>query len=75
MLLSQKALQKVNELPIRMKIAVIIGCSERSVLRYIAENHIILTSYSVLELLRQETGWSDRTILCDAHSTVKTKAI
>jgi len=63
MKLTPIALEKINTLPIRMKIALALGKSESSVRRYIIDNDDSLTKAAALEVIKTETGLTDEEIL------------
>jgi hypothetical protein len=41
---------------LRQKVAGVSGVTERTVYRWIADNHVNLTTASVLDVLKKETG-------------------
>jgi len=63
MKLTPIALEKINTLPTRMKIALALGKSESSVRRYIIDNDDDLTKAAALEVIKSETGLLEEEIL------------
>lgn len=64
MKLSKKALDKILEdMSIRLKIAIALNCSEGTINRYLRQNHDNLTKAAALEVIRTETGLADVEIL------------
>jgi hypothetical protein len=65
MKLSTIALQKINVLEIRLKLALLFMVTERRVSQHIDANRPFgpLTSAGALDLIRKETGLSDSEIL------------
>lgn len=63
MILTDKALELINTPAIRMRIALALGVSDQTVCRYIKENNDELTKAAALEVIRKETGLTDKQIL------------
>ena len=63
MKLTKIALEAINTLPTRMKIALALGKSEPSVRRYIIDNDDNLTKAAALEVIKAETGLVEAEIL------------
>ena len=63
MKLTQKALSKISDPQIRMKVAIALKVSDQTVCRYIKDNDDELTKAAALVVIRKETGLSDREIL------------
>lgn len=65
MKLSTIALDQINKTPVRLKLALELGCTERWISRLIKENETDndLTLASSLKVIREETGLSDDQIL------------
>lgn len=68
-MITQTALKKINTVPTRLKIAVALGVSEQTIIRYISENHENLTKAAALKIIRDETGLADSQILNEAKAT------
>lgn len=65
MKLTKKALDAINETPIRLKLALALECGERTIFRYITDNNDDLTKAAALRVIREETGLTDSQILED----------
>lgn len=63
MRLTQTALQKIKEPRIRMRIAVALGITDQAVIKLIKRNSDNLTKIAAIEVIREETGFSDGDIL------------
>jgi hypothetical protein len=63
MKLSQKALGKLKDKRLRMKLCVALNCTERTILRYIEDNDDNLTKAAALTVIREETKLTDEEIL------------
>jgi predicted transcriptional regulator len=63
MILTDKALELISPPAIRMKIALALGVSDQTVTRYIKENNDELTKAASLQVIREETGLTDKQIL------------
>jgi len=65
MKLSTIALQNINKTPIRLKLALELGCTERWISRLIKDNETDsdLTKASAVRVIREETGMVDTDIL------------
>ena len=63
MKLTQKALQGIKDPVIRTKLALALGVTDQSIQRYIKDNSDELTKAAALEVIRKETGLSDKEIL------------
>jgi hypothetical protein len=62
-MLTQDVLKKINNVHARLRIAMALGLTEQSVIRYIELNHSNLTKAKALEVIRELTGLSDSEIL------------
>lgn len=65
MKLTKKALQKIKEPAIRMRIAVALGVTDQAVIKYIKRNSDNLTKAAALQIIRDETGLKDSEILTE----------
>lgn len=63
MKLTQKAINKIKDPQIRMKIALALKVSDQTITRYINNNDEELTKAAALEVIRTETGLTDKEIL------------
>lgn len=63
MKLSQKALQKINTQDIRLVLAMKLGVTEQSIIRYIKANDDELTKAVAMQVIRERTGLEDSEIL------------
>lgn len=63
MKLTTIALEKIDIMPIRMKIGLALGKSESAVRRYIINNDDDLTKAAALEVIKAETGLTESEIL------------
>lgn len=67
MRLSALALQKINNTPTRLRLALKIGCTERWISIMIKENpnDSDFTKAGIVQVIREETGLDDSQILED----------
>lgn len=65
MRLTKDAIELIKKSPIRLKLAIELGCSDRSIIRYIDDNDFNgpLTTAGALKVIREETGLNDDQIL------------
>lgn len=63
MRLSQKALAAIKKPEVRLQLALVIGCTDQTIMKYIKENDDNLTKAAVLVAIKRETGLSDKQIL------------
>lgn len=63
MKLTEKALQEIKNPAIRAKLVLALGVTDQTIQRYIKDNSDDLTKAAALEVIRQETGLSDKQIL------------
>jgi hypothetical protein len=68
-MLTQNAIKKINNVGTRLKIAIALGVSEQTIIRYISENHENLTKAAALKVIREETSFTDEEILEDSKIT------
>ena len=61
--LSKKALRAINRPNIRIDLAQVLNCTERTIIRYISTNDDTLTKAAALEVIRKHTGLKDSEIL------------
>lgn len=74
MKLRNKALKMIDVPKIRIRIALLLDCTEQTIIRYIEHNNDNLTKASVLALIKRETGLTDQEILEEETETVKNRA-
>ena len=63
MRLTRIALKNINQTHIRPKIALALGVSEQTVIRYIYANHENLTKIAAIEVIVKETGMKQDEII------------
>lgn len=63
MKLTTVALKLINDVPLRLKLAMALSVSEQTIIRYIDTNHENLTKAAAMQVIREETGLSDSNIL------------
>ena len=61
--LSDLALSKIDTQTIRLKLALALTCSERTIVNLIAKKSDDLTKAAALKVIREETGLTDAQIL------------
>jgi len=65
--LSKKAIQAINTPAIRVELAHVLKCTERTIIRYISDNDkdvdTDLTKAAAMEVIRKHTGLRDDQIL------------
>lgn len=66
MILTQTAIAAVRKnSSIRMKLAEALGCTDFTIIRYLANNSDNLTKAAALKIIKQETGLSEKQILVE----------
>jgi hypothetical protein len=63
MKLSKKALSAINTRVIRLQIAIALGVTEQTVIRYISANHGNLTKFPAMYVIKNITGLTEDEIL------------
>jgi adenosine/AMP kinase len=63
MRLSQKALNAISDPQSRMRIAMALGVSDPTIIRYLKNNDDELTKAAAMVVIRQITGFDDEQIL------------
>lgn len=71
MVLSKKAITKINTIEIRLKLGLAFNVTEQAIIRYITNNEKDgpLTRATALRLIQTETGLTESEILVDSKIT------
>jgi len=63
MALSQKGYEALKKTELRMKIALALGVSEQAIIQAIRRKSDLLTKYSILQIIKAETGLQESEIV------------
>jgi len=67
MKLTESALKEINTVPIRTRLAVALGVSEQTIIKYIGRNDDNLTKTAAIACIKRNTGMTDDEILDTAN--------
>ena len=73
MKLSQKALKAINNPVTRRRLMDVLGCTEFTIARYIQKNNDNLTKAAAMQVIKEETGLTDKEILEEDKEVKKKK--
>lgn len=71
MRLSQKALEAIKKPEVRIQLALVLGCTDQTIIKYIRDNDDNLTKAAVLVAIKKQTGLTDAELL-EVEKTKKT---